>query len=75
MNKSERELIARLEAELLTMRAELETLPADDLRAMFLRDGIRSTTYLIALEREHAAEPKRDMRFNARNAPLRKTQR
>lgn len=73
MTKSDREFIAGLQQNLATMKTELAALEAagksGDLKAIFLREGIESTTYRIEVETEEANAPKRDMRFLARNAP------
>ena len=76
IDKSSRELIARLKTELETYQTKLTSLEtqglAKDLEATFLREGIEATSYRLEVERIEAVKPKRDMRFLSRNAPLRK---
>lgn len=77
---TQRQLIKALTQQLADMRAELTTLEAtgksNDLKAIFLREGIPATEYRIEVETDELTAPKHDMRFNARGGrPLRKVQR
>jgi hypothetical protein len=65
--------IAELTSELAAMRSELAGLDAaglsNDLKAVFLREGVAATDYLLSLLVEQASEPDYDRRFLARNRP------